>query len=102
MRLWIAVAATIVASWAMKAAGPALIGRQHLPRWARDSIALLAPALLAALIIVELGGAHWAALNGTQVAGVAAAGATRAFKAPMLAAIASGVLVTALLRLATG
>lgn len=80
----------------------ALIGHQHLPRWARDCIALLAPALLAALIIIELGGEHWAALNGTQVAGVAVAGAARAVKAPMLAAIASGVLVTALLRLATG
>lgn len=102
MTLWIAVAATTAASWVMKAAGPALIGHRHLPRWARDCIALLAPALLAALIIIELGGEHWAALNGTQVAGVAVAGAARAVKAPMLAAIASGVLVTALFRLATG
>jgi branched-subunit amino acid transport protein len=102
MTLWIAVAATTLASWAMKAAGPALIGDRRLPRWARDCIALLAPALLAALIIIELGGAHWSALNGNQVTGVAVAGVTRAFKAPMLAAIASGVLITALLRLATG
>jgi hypothetical protein len=41
-------------------------------------------------------------LNGDQVAGVAVAGASRAVKAPMLAAIAGGVLVTALLRLVTG
>jgi branched-subunit amino acid transport protein len=102
MRLWIAVATTTLASWAMKAAGPALIGARCLPRWARDCIALLAPALLAALIIVELGGAHWSVLNGDQVAGVAVAGASRAVKAPMLAAIAGGVLVTALLRLVTG
>jgi branched-subunit amino acid transport protein len=102
MRLWIAIAATILASWTMKAAGPALIGNRRLPRWADDSIALLAPALLAALLVVELGGAHWTALNGTQVVGVAATGIARGFKAPMLAAIASGVIVTALLRLATG
>jgi hypothetical protein len=102
MPLWIAAAATTLASWAMKAAGPALIGGRRLPRSARDCIALLAPALLAALIIIELAGPHWSALNGSQVTGVAVAGITRALKAPMLAAIATGVLTTALLRLATG
>lgn len=83
----------------MKAAGPLVLGGRELPGWMRDVIALLAPVLLAALLVTELGGPKWSALSWTQLVGVGAAGVARVLKAPILVAVAAGVVVTALLRL---
>jgi 4-azaleucine resistance transporter AzlC len=70
----------------------------------QPGLALLLATNAAGIGIVRPSNKHskGAALNPTQVVGVAATGIARGFKAPMLAAIASGVIVTALLRLATG
>lgn len=98
--MWIAIVVVALASWAMKAAGPVALGGRELPGRMRDVIALLAPVLLAALLVTELGGPRWSAVSWTQLVGVAAVGAARALKAPILVAVAAGVVVTALLRLA--
>lgn len=98
--MWIAAGVVALASWAMKAAGPLALGGRELPDRIRDVIALLAPVLLAALLVTELGGPDWSAANWTQLVGVGAVGAARVLKAPILLAVAAGVVVTALLRLA--
>jgi hypothetical protein len=100
--LWLAIAAVAVLSFAIKAAGPALLGGRELPEWARGVTALLASALLAGLIVVHLVGTGWNAAAATVLAGLAVTAGTRLLKAPMLLAVLAGIAATALLRLATG
>jgi branched-subunit amino acid transport protein len=99
VRLWLSVLAVIIANWAMKASGPLAFGARRLPPAVGQVTSLMAPVLLAGLIVIELGGAGWGNLNGQQVAGVGVAGLARVLKAPMLLAVACGIIVTALLRL---
>jgi branched-subunit amino acid transport protein len=51
--VWITIAGLAVTTLGLKAAGPVLLGGRELPRAAFSVIALLAPALLAALILTE-------------------------------------------------
>ena len=93
--VWIGIAAVAAVSLTIKAAGPAILGARELPRRAMGVIALLAAALLAGLVVVDvIHDFSWPLL-----AGVAAVGAARWRGAPELVAIVVGVLVAALLRL---
>ena len=99
MRLWLSVLAVTIANWAMKASGPLTLGSRQLPPAAYSMISLMAPVLLAGLIVVELGGAGWKELDWQQVLGVGVAGVASALKVPMLAAVLCGAIAAALLRL---
>lgn len=100
--VWIAIALAAVVSATIKALGPVALGGRRLPAPARAVIALLAPALLAALIVVEVAGPHWSHLDWTVLAGLATIAGTRLLlRAPDLLAILAGLLLTALLRLLT-
>jgi hypothetical protein len=57
-----------------------------------------APALLAGLIVTDLGG-H---VDPTQVAGVGVAAALNLVRVPLLPAVGAGIAATALLRILTG
>ena len=98
MRLWLSVAAVIVANGLMKAMGPLVVGDRPLPATMRRVVALMAPVLLAGLIVVELGGEDWADLDYHRVVGVAVAGFAFALRAPMLLAVLLAIVSTALLR----
>jgi uncharacterized membrane protein len=87
-----------MANWMLKAAGPVALGKRNLPKRARGVISLMAPVLLAGLIVVELAGPGWEGLDREQVAGVAVAGGAWALRAPMLLAVVVGSLATAALR----
>ena len=50
---WAVIGALAVGTFAIKAAGPAVIGQRPLPDRLAGVIALLAPALLAGLVIME-------------------------------------------------
>ena len=50
---WAVIAALAVGTFAIKAAGPAVLGQRPLPARLTGVIALLAPALLAGLVIFE-------------------------------------------------
>jgi len=99
MRIWLSLLAVTVATWLMKAAGPLVLGDRPLPPALRTVVGLMAPALLAALVVVEVGGPGWTALDWRQLVGVAAAGVVRWRGAPLPAAVVAGAVVTALLRL---
>ncbi|MFI5713080.1 AzlD domain-containing protein [Kribbella sp. NPDC051620] len=99
MKLWLSVLAVTVISSLMKASAPLLIGARKLPPAVIRMTALTAPVLLAGLIVTELGGEHWQALDWTKVVGTATAGGLCLAKVPMLLAVAGGIVVTALLRL---
>jgi len=98
--LWLAIFLAAAISLLIKAAGPALLGERELPAWSRGVIALLAPALLAGLVVVDLFGPHWSVLSWQMVGGLAVVIVVRQFaKAPMLVAVLAGMAATALLRL---
>ena len=98
MRLWLSLLAVTVACWLMKAGGPLVLGDRALSALARAVVALMAPVLLAGLIVVELAGPGWDGLDGEQIAGVAVAGVTWAARAPMLVAVILGALTVVGLR----
>lgn len=100
--IWLAVFIVGAINVVTKALGPVALGGRTLPAPARAVTALLAPALLAALIVVEVAGPHWADLDWTVPAGLVAVLLARLLlRAPDLVAILAGVAVTALLRLIT-
>jgi branched-subunit amino acid transport protein len=100
--IWLAIAVAAVVNVVIKAAGPLLVGDRRLPSWAPGVIALLAPALLAALVVVEVFGPRWSALNVPIVGGLAATALAKLLRAPVLLAVVVGVAVTAVLRLIIG
>ena len=100
LTIWICVAVTAVASFAVKAAGPATLGDRPLPARATGVIALLAPALLAGLVISDVLGPDWSSADGSLALGVIIAAATRIAGAPTPACVIAAIIVTALARAA--
>ena len=100
--LWSAIVLAAVISLVIKAAGPALLGDRGLPARSRGVIALLAPALLAGLVVVDVFGPRWSTISWPMVGGLAAVVVLRLWiRAPMLLAVLAGMATTALLRLAS-
>jgi branched-subunit amino acid transport protein len=99
VKAWIAVLLVTVGASLLKALGPLTLGRRPLPDSARRVVGLMAPALLAGLIVVELGGDGLDGLDWAQIAGVVVAGIAWRLRAPMLLAVLLGALSAAALRL---
>jgi branched-subunit amino acid transport protein len=96
--LWIVVAACALVTAVIKAAGPVALGGRELPPWSAGVIGLMAPALLAALVVVSaLTDAHRITI-GPQTAGVAVAGVALWRGANVLVGVVLAVVVTAGLR----
>jgi branched-subunit amino acid transport protein len=99
VRLWLSVLAVAVATWFLKASGSLALGDRQMPLTAVKVTTLMAPVLLAGLIVVDIGGEGWNALDWAQVLGVGVAGLARTLRVPMLLAVVCGIAATALLRL---
>ena len=97
--LWVAIVAVTLASAAIKAAGPILVGGRELPPRVNAVIALLAPALLTALVLTETFGDNGHLVLDDRALGVGVAAVALALRAPVLLAVALAALVTALTRL---
>jgi uncharacterized membrane protein len=98
---WGAIAVVAVANVLMKASGPLVLGERELGPRARAVTSLLAPALLAALIVVETVGDDGRLVLDARIVGVGVVGAALAMRAPMLPAVGLGAAATALLRALT-
>lgn len=98
--VWVTIAVLAVATAAIRAAGPLAVGKRELPPSMQRVIALLAPALLAALVVTQTLGDTTSSevVVDERAAGVAAAGGVLALRGPMLLAIAVAAVVTAALR----
>jgi branched-subunit amino acid transport protein len=98
--VWITIAVLTVTTAMIRASGPVLLGGRDLPPLAFRVIALLAPALLAALVMVETFTDPEGDLElGPQAAGLAAAGGVLAWnKAAVLPAITLAAVATAVVR----
>jgi branched-subunit amino acid transport protein len=98
--IWLTIGLLALAVIASKAVGPVTLGARALPTSVRSVVSLMAPCLLAALIAVELLGAHWSEVSWTTFAGVIVAGLVRLVgRAPWIVAIVVGVATTSALRL---
>jgi uncharacterized membrane protein len=97
--VWVTIAVLAVTTAAIRASGPVLVGGRDLHPRLFGVIALLAPALLAALVVVETFGRPDGGLEvDERAAGVAAAAAALALRAPILVVIGVAAAVTALAR----
>jgi branched-subunit amino acid transport protein len=90
---WILIGACAVITAAIKAAGPIALGGRVLPSWFSSIVAMMAPALFAALVVTQAlaDGDEWAV--GADTVGVAAAGvaAWRGVSVIGVVGIAAGV-----------
>ena len=96
--LWIVIVIVTLTNVAIKAAGPLLVGGRELPPRAVAVIALLAPALLAALVVTQTFGEDGHLVLDKRAIGVAVAGLALALRAPVLVAVALAAVSTALTR----
>ena len=97
---WVTILALIVITAAIKASGPVLIGGRQLPGPVMRTIALMAPALLAGLVVVQtFTSSDGEIVVDARAAGVAAAGALLCVRrTALLGAVVVGAAVTALVR----
>jgi branched-subunit amino acid transport protein len=96
---WASVLAVGVGTVALKAVGPVGVGGRPLPRRVTGLLALVAPALLAALVVTETFSHGRALVLDARLAGVAAGAVAVALRAPLWAIVVAGALATALVRL---
>ena len=93
---WALVAWLVATTAAIRAAGPVALGGRELPERAMRVISLLAPALLAALVVTETFRGDGSELTVDERAlGVAGAGAVLARRGSILAAMAVAMALTA-------
>jgi len=99
---WIVIAVVGAATVLFKAAGPVFIGGRELPPRALGVVEVLAPAMLAALVVTQLvGGDRELVLDGPRLLGVAVAGIAIWLRAPLIVVIVVAGAVAGLARLLT-
>jgi uncharacterized membrane protein len=96
--LWITIVAVALASAAIRAVGPILLGDRELPSSANAVITLLVPAVLTALVFTETFSEDGRLVLDEKAIGVAVAAVTLTLRAPALLAVALAVVATALAR----
>ena len=98
--VWVTIGVLAVATAATRAAGPVLFGGRDMHPRLREVVALLAPALLAALVVTQTFGDPEGGITvDERVPAVAAAGLLLAWRPKaLLPAIALAGVVAALLR----
>jgi len=92
---WLTVVLVGAATICIKGAGPVLLGGRPLPRRVARVIALLAPAVLAALVAINTFGAERSLVLDERALGVGAAAVAIAFRAPPLVVVVIAAAVTA-------
>ncbi len=97
---WAIVAVMGLGTMAIKAAGPVLLGSRPLPARVKAVVALLAPALLAALVATATLGSGQALVADARIVGVGAAIVALALRLPTLAVVLVAAAAAALARVA--
>ena len=95
------VAVVGAATIAFKASGPLLLGRRRLPDQVAGLVALLAPVLLAALVVTQTVGGDRELVLDARLAGVGVGAAAIAVRAPLPAVVIAAAAATGLARLLT-
>jgi branched-subunit amino acid transport protein len=96
--VWLVVLVVGVATVALKATGPVLLGGRELPEAVAGVVELLAPVLLAALVVTQTVGGDNQLVVDARLAGVGAGAAALAVRAPLPVVVIVAAAVTALAR----
>jgi branched-subunit amino acid transport protein len=99
--VWITIAGLTVATMALKAAGPVVLGGRELPERALTVIALLAPALLAALVLTGTFTDEKELTLDPRAAGLGCAALAALLRAPLLVTVLVAAVGTAVVRALT-
>jgi branched-subunit amino acid transport protein len=97
--VWIVVGAVGAATIALKSVGPVLLGGKPLPQHLTGVVALLAPALLAALVVTQAVGGDEEIVLDARLVGLGAAVVAIVLRAPLLVVVVAAATATALVRL---
>ena len=99
--VWLVVLVVGGATVAFKATGPVLLGGRTLPPAIAEVVALLAPVLLAALVVTQAVGGDDDLVLDARLAGVGAGVVAITARAPLPAVVVVAAAATALARLFT-
>jgi branched-subunit amino acid transport protein len=99
--VWLTIGGLFVATVAIKAAGPLIVGGRELPQSAYAVIALLAPALLTALILTDTFARGQELTVDARAAGLLCAGVAAALRAPLLVIVLVAAVAAAAVRAIT-
>jgi branched-subunit amino acid transport protein len=95
---WILVAGVGLATIAIKALGPLLLGGRPLPGRIASVVQLLAPAVLSALVVTQTFGDGRSLVLDARVVGLGAAVVALRLRAPVLVVVVVAAATTALVR----
>ena len=96
--VWIAVVVVGVATVLLKSVGPVLLGGKPLPQHLMGVVGLLAPALLAALVVTQTVGGDEEIVLDARLVGVGAAVVAILLRAPLLVVVIAAAASTAVAR----
>ena len=96
---WVVVAAVGAVTMLFKASGPVLLGRRELPPRVTSVIGVLAPAMLAALVVTQTVGGDRELVLDERLAGVVVGGVAVWLRAPLVAVMIAAGATAALIRL---
>lgn len=97
---WLVVLAIGAGTVGIKAAGPVILGGRALPARVQGVVALLAPALLAALVATAAVGSGQELVLDARIVGLGVAAVAIGLRAPILLVVLLAAAATALARLA--
>jgi branched-subunit amino acid transport protein len=96
---WLVIAVIGVLTILFKASGPVLLGRRELPPRALALVEVLAPAMLAALVVTQTVGGDREIVVDERLVGVAAGAVAVSLRAPLIVVMVVAAGVAALIRL---
>ena len=96
---WLVIAVVGVVTILFKASGPVLLGRRELPPRALALVEVLAPAMLAALVVTQTVGGDSEIVIDERLAGVAAGGVAVWLRAPLIVVMVVAAVTAAVIRL---
>ncbi len=96
---WLVIAVVGAVTMAFKASGPVLLGKRELPPRVSSVVEVLAPAMLAALVVTQTVGGDGEIVVDERLFGVAAGGIAVWLRAPLLAVMVIAAATAALIRL---
>jgi branched chain amino acid efflux pump len=96
---WLAVLLVGAGTALIKSVGPVGVAGRRLPARADRLLAMVAPAILAALVVTETFASGRSLVLDARLAGVAAGIAAVALRAPLWVVVVVGAAATALVRL---
>jgi branched-subunit amino acid transport protein len=96
---WLVIAVVGVLTMLFKASGPVLLGRRELPPRVASVVEVLAPAMLAALVVTQTVGGDRELVFDERLAGIAAGAVAIRLRAPLLLVMTVAAATAALIRL---